>query len=98
KVASLASLTPQTTWPINFKGADGADYWVRMATDSTGVVSFAYGTGTNPGVAGTPADPASGWSAEGTIRIVAPRSAFGNPAVGQGKRGECNQEHTQGHP
>ncbi|HXU47038.1 MAG TPA: hypothetical protein VN783_16030 [Thermoanaerobaculia bacterium] len=82
KVASLSTVPPNSTWPINFKGANGSDYWVRMATSATGAVSFAYGTGTNPAVAGSPADPASGWNADGTIRIVVPRSAFGNPAPG----------------
>lgn len=82
KVASLATVPPNTTWPINFKGANGSDYWVRMQTSATGAVSFAYGTGVNPAVAGTAADPASGFSADGTIRIVVPRSGFGNPAPG----------------
>lgn len=82
KVASLAAPTPNTTWPIVFKDAGGNDYWVRMATNAAGAVSFAYGTGTNPAVAGTPADPASHFSADGTIRIVVPRSAFGDPAPG----------------
>lgn len=82
KVASLATVPPNTTWPINFKGANGSDYWVRMQTSPTGAVSFAYGTGANPAVAGTAADPASGFSADGTIRIVVPRSGFGDPAPG----------------
>lgn len=82
KVASLATVPPNTTWPINFKGSDGKDYWAAMKTSATGAVSFAYGTGANASVAGAPADPASGFSADGTIRIVVPRSGFGNPAPG----------------
>lgn len=82
KVASLSVVTPNTTWPINFKGANGNDYWVAMKASATGAVSFSYGTGTNASAAGTPADPASNFSADGTIRIVVPRSAFGNPAPG----------------
>ncbi len=82
KVASLSIVPPNTTWPIQFKGANGADYWVRMATSAAGAVSFGYGAGTNPAAAGTAADPASGYSADGTIRIVVPRTAFGNPAPG----------------
>ncbi|HEV8580409.1 MAG TPA: exo-alpha-sialidase [Thermoanaerobaculia bacterium] len=82
KVASLATVTPDTTWPINFKGANGNDYWVAMKATAAGVVSFSYGTGTNAASAGTAADPASNFSADGTIRIVVPRSAFGNPAPG----------------
>ena len=82
KVADLTVVTPNTTWPINFKGANGNDYWVAMKADVTGAVSFSYGTGTNASVAGTPADAASNFSADGTIRIVVPRTAFGNPAPG----------------
>ncbi len=82
KVASLATVPPSTTWPIQFKGSDGNDYWVRMATSAAGAVSFAYGTGTNPAAAGTTADPASGFHPDGTIRLVVPRSGFGNPAPG----------------
>jgi hypothetical protein len=82
KMASLSTVPPSTTWPINFKGADGNDYWVAMKSSATGAVSFSYGTGTNASVAGTPADPASNFSADGTIRVVVPRSGFGNPAPG----------------
>jgi hypothetical protein len=82
KVASLATVPPSTTWPINFKGANGNDYWVAMKTSATGAVSFSYGNGTNAAVAGSPADPASNFSADGTIRIVVPRSGFGNPSPG----------------
>lgn len=82
KVASLASPTPGTVWPITFKGADGNDYWVAMRTSATGAASFSYGTGTLPTSTGTPADPASGFSADGTIRLVVPRSGIGNPAAG----------------
>lgn len=82
KVASLSTLPPNTTWPIQFKAATGNDYWVRMATNATGAVSFAYGAGANPAAAGTAADGTSGYDADGTIRIVIPRSGFGNPAPG----------------
>ncbi len=81
KVGSLATTTPNTSWPITFKGANGSDYWVAMKTSATNAVSFSYGTGTVPGT-GTAADPASNFSADGTIRIVVPRSGFGNPAPG----------------
>jgi hypothetical protein len=82
KVASLATPTPVTSWPITFKGANGNDYWVAMRTSATGAVSFSYGTGTVPTATGTAADPASNFSADGTIRIVVPRSGIGNPAPG----------------
>jgi len=83
KMASLASPTPSTTWPVVFRTPDGVDRFVRMATSPQGVVSFAHGTGINPAAAGTPADPASSFSADGTIRIVVPASALGSPQAGQ---------------
>jgi hypothetical protein len=85
KVVSLQSVPPQTTWPIQFR-ANGSDYLARMHTDALSQVFFTLAPGTladpvrNPGVA---ADPASGFSPDGTIRIVVPRSAMGDPPVGQ---------------
>lgn len=78
KVVSLASLPANTTWPVVFNSG-GADRWARMSTNALGAVSFAYGTGINPSAfnsAGTPADPASSYNADGTINIVVPRSAL----------------------
>lgn len=85
KMASLQRPTPNTAWPVVFQGPDGLDYFVRMMTDALGQVSFSTGVGANPTLltASTPADPASGFSADGTIRIVVSRSAIGNPAPGQ---------------
>jgi hypothetical protein len=86
KMASLSSVPPNTTWPVQFKTPDGTDRWVRMSTNAASTVSFAFGTGTNVSPltnAGTPADPASTFSTDGTIKIVVARSAIGNPLVGQ---------------
>ncbi len=89
KVASLESIPPQTTWPILFRSVTltPTDFAVRMHTDATGQVFFTVATGANnvnpvlnPGV---PADPASGFSPDGTIRIIVSRAAIGNPAPGQ---------------
>jgi hypothetical protein len=82
KMTSLANPTPDTTWPITFTGADGGVRFVKMATSPVGVVSFAYGSGSASGV-GTPADPSSNFTADGTIRIVVAPSAIGNPQPGQ---------------
>jgi hypothetical protein len=82
EVASLESVPPDTTWPVVFRTPDGTDRWVRMRTDALGNVSFAHGTGINPSVAGQPADPASGFDAGGTIRIVVPAAALGDPTPG----------------
>ena len=83
KVASLESVPADTTWPVVFNTPDGVDRWARMKTDALGQVSFGYGTGTNPSVTGTAADAASTYGADGTIKIVVPRSALGNVQPGQ---------------
>lgn len=77
KVAGLQNVPADTTWPIVFKGADGADHFVRMRTSLTGAVSFGYGNGTSVSGSATAADPASSFNADGTIRIVVPRDAVG---------------------
>jgi hypothetical protein len=92
KMVSLQNVPPDTTWPIVFHvDAPAGDFWVRMSnavspTNPTGAITFSVGTGTNPNPLpnnpGTPADPASGFNADGTISIVIPRSSIGNPAPG----------------
>jgi hypothetical protein len=77
KVASLASPAKLTYWPLQFKTPDKADHFVRMAVDALGTASFGYGDGTATTGAAKAADPQSGYSVDGTIRIVVPRSAFG---------------------
>jgi len=80
KVADLSKPAANTTWPLQFRTPDGADRWVKMETDALGNVSFAYGNGTgatDPLAASTPADAQSGFTPDGQIRIVVPRSAFG---------------------
>ncbi|MFY9578477.1 MAG: CARDB domain-containing protein [Gaiellaceae bacterium] len=81
KVASLASVPANTTWPVIFQTADGADHFVRMKTDVLGNVTFGYGNGTTVAGDATPADTASRYTGDGTIRIVVARSVFG-AAVG----------------
>jgi Big-like domain-containing protein/fibronectin type III domain protein len=87
KMVGLNNVPPQTTWPILFKAPTGADFAVRMHTNASGQVSFSVATGANnvnPVLnPGTPADPASGFAADGTIRIVVARAAVGNPAAAQ---------------
>lgn len=80
KVADLSKPAAQTTWPLQFKTADKADHWVKMETDALGKVTFGYGDGTaatDPLTTPKAVDPQSGFSPDGTIRIVVPRSAFG---------------------
>jgi hypothetical protein len=95
KMTGMADpLPPDTTWPITYTGGDGGVRFVRMTNANPPLppadpVRFHYGNGSNVspfppiGVAGTPADPASAFSADGTIRIVVAGSAIGNPLPGQ---------------
>lgn len=91
KMAGLASLPPNTTWPILFKSPNpapgGTDFAARMHTNATGQVFFTVATGANNTNsllnAGVPADPASSFSADGTIKIIVARAAIGNPSPGQ---------------
>jgi len=82
----LATVTPETEWPITFNAPDGNNYTVQMTNEAA------------DGAAGTPifqvfktsagsllaptADPASSFTPDGTITIIVPRSLIGNPAVG----------------
>jgi hypothetical protein len=77
KVASLSSVPANTTWPVQLKTANGADHWVRMSSSALGAVTFGYGDGTNYNGTAAAADPLSSYNADGTIRIVVPRSAWG---------------------
>jgi hypothetical protein len=86
KMVSLQNVPPSTTWPIQFKAPNGADFVARMHTDALGQVFFTLASGTNPSPVTNPGvatDPASGFSADGTIRIVISRAAIGNAAPGQ---------------
>jgi hypothetical protein len=82
KVASLSSVPASTTWPVVFK-AGGVDRFVRMQTDALSAVTFSYGTGSTGAEAGSTADASSGYSADGTIRVIVSRSELG---VGAGDR------------
>ena len=79
KVVDGSKPAANTTWPLQFKTANGADHFVKMETDALGNVSFAYGDGagtTDPLTATKPADPQSNVTPDGQIRIVVPRAAF----------------------
>jgi hypothetical protein len=83
KMTSLQAPPPNSTWPITFAGGDGGFRFVKMATDPTGAAAFRYGNGSSASAPGLPADPESGFDADGTIRIVVPPSAIGAPLPGQ---------------
>jgi hypothetical protein len=82
KMQSLATVPPNTEWPITFN-VGATNYTVQMtnspADGATTVPIFQVGPSAGTLVA---ADPASTFTPDGTITIVVPRSAIGNPAVG----------------
>jgi PKD repeat protein len=85
KMQSLATVPPGTRWPVTFNvGSPAVNYTVRMtnvpADGATTVPIFQVGPTGGTLVA---ADPASTFLPDGTIRIIVPRSAIGNPAPGQ---------------
>jgi hypothetical protein len=89
KMQSLATVPPGTRWPVTFNvGTPAVNYTVRMtnvpADGATTAPIFQAGPTAGPLVA---ADPASTFLPDGTIRIVVPRSAIGNPAIGQSLTG-----------
>jgi PKD repeat protein len=89
KMQSLATVPPGTRWPVTFNvGSPAVNYTVRMtnvpADGATTAPIFQVGPTAGTLVA---ADPASTFLADGTIRIVVPRSAIGNPAPGQNLTG-----------
>ncbi len=92
KVQSLAAVPPNTRWPLQFRvpGDEGTvGRWVDMMSNAAGQVSFRHGTFAiangaygAPSTVGGPADAGSGFTPDGTIRIVVAREKIGNPAVG----------------
>jgi hypothetical protein len=85
KMQSLATVPPNTRWPVTFNvGSPAVNYTVRMTNapgdGATTAPIFQVGPTAGTLVA---ADPASTFTPDGTIRIVVPGSAIGNPAPGQ---------------
>jgi PKD repeat protein len=88
KMARLTEVPDGRSWNALLRsGPDvnvGTDHVVRMSTFPTGPPQFSVGapgsTTVNPVVnPGTPADPASSFNADGTIRIVVSKSQIGDP-------------------
>ena len=85
KMKDLSVLPPATTWPVQFNAPNGTTYVVQMSTTTGGTATqndaiFQFGP---DGGTLSAADPLSGFSADGTITIVVPRSGVGNPAIGE---------------
>ena len=83
-------LTPNTTWRVYFRGADGNGYFVDMRTDALNAVSFKYGTyihnadntqGTATTVGNLDAGSKYDTQAD-TITLVVSNSKIGNPQAG----------------
>ena len=88
KMQSLATVPPNTEWPVTFNAPNGINYTARMtnvaADGATTVPIFQVGPTAGPFVA---AAAGSNFNADGTITIIAPTSAIGNPTVGQSLSG-----------
>lgn len=98
KVTNLASVPPSSRWRVvwNSYAAQTYDpaaqqFYVGMRTDQSGAVTFDYGTIATQVVGlvlGIPTEtsigplPGSGFNTDGTITLVIPKSAVGNPAPG----------------
>lgn len=86
KMASLATVPPDTYWPIQFT-SNGVIYTARMstfppATPTAPVFEFYQGPYNALLPVVTAADPLSTYFPDGTIRIIVPRSGISNPAIG----------------
>jgi hypothetical protein len=93
KVNDLSTVPPNSRWRIMWNSftSPGQQYYVGMTTGNTGTPTFEYGTLKDAGVpaifviqettTGT-ADPESNFQPDGTITIIVPKSAFGNPQPG----------------
>lgn len=81
KVRSLASVPPDTTWPIGFTDQNGGTRCVAMWSDAAAKVRFVFGNtascAQSPTATVTPLDPASNYDADGTITLVLPDGALG---------------------
>jgi Fibronectin type III domain len=82
KVRSLTQpLAPNQIWTVLFTTPDGVQRFVDMNTN-TGTPAFEYGHVSGSSTTDGAADPASSFSADGTITIVIGNSLVGNPQHG----------------
>jgi hypothetical protein len=93
KVTGLSSVPTNSRWRIvwNSYASPGEQFYVGMRTDQDGVVTFEYGTVATAVVGliiGVPTEtpigplPGSSFNADGTITLIVPKSAVGNPQPG----------------
>ena len=93
KVNDLSTVPPSSRWRImwNSFASSGEQFYVGMTTGTSGAPIFEYGELGDAGVPGVfvigetqtgTALPQSNFTPDGTISIYVPKSAFGNPQVG----------------
>jgi hypothetical protein len=92
KVTNLSSVPPNSRWRIvwNWEGAIGQQYYIGMRTDANSVKTFDYGhvaTAVVGLVLGVPTETQEGnatgtATSDGLITISVPKSAIGNPQIG----------------
>jgi hypothetical protein len=92
KVTNLSSVPPSSRWRIvwNWEGATGQQYYVGMRTDASSTETFEYGhvaTAVVGLVLGVPTETKEGnavgtATSDGLITITVPKSAVGNPQLG----------------
>lgn len=92
KVTNLTTVPPASRWRMVWDSftSPGQQYYVGMRSDSTGAVTFDYGTIATAVVGlvvGVPQEtrvgPAAGnFNANGTITLLLPKAAVGNPQPG----------------
>src|SRR5260370_25715108 len=94
KVGNLNNVPPNSRWRMVWDSfsSPGQQYYVGMRSDANSAVTFDYGTISTAVVGlvlGVPtetfvaaASPASNFSADGTITVFVPKSAVGDPQVG----------------
>ena len=92
KVTNLSTIPPASRWRMVWDSftSPGQQYYVGMRSDSAGAVTFDYGTIATAVVGlvvGVPQEtrvgPAAGnFNADGTITLLVPKAAVGNPQPG----------------
>ena len=96
KVGNLTTVPPNSRWRIawNYWTSPSVEmYYVGMKSDSSSAVTFEYGTLADAGVpavlilsetpiASLPSPAEANFNADGTITMLVPKSAVGNPQVG----------------
>jgi hypothetical protein len=89
KMQDLSTVPPDTRWPITFNvGSPAVNYTVQMTNSTVDGATTApiFQVGPTGGTL-VAADPASNFTADGTITIIVPKSAIGNPAPGDALSG-----------